>query len=326
MRRLEDTPGTKRWSVIGLGTWQFGSREWGYGDRYASGEAGAIVRRALELGITVFDTAEVYGTGRSERILGEALGERRSEVVVASKVFPLAPFSPVVQQRAVASAARLGVRTIDLYQVHWPNPVVGDATTMAGMRALREVGLVDQVGVSNFGAARWRSAQAALGDRVLSDQVRYNLLDRRPERAVLPLAQATGGILIAYSPLAQGLLSGRYDAEHRPADRMRRSSPAFSVENLERLAPLASVLREVADAHDATPSQVALAWVVDHERVLAIPGASSVAQLEHNAAAAEIDLADDERAALDAASSAYRAVGAGRALASALRGRAPSTR
>lgn len=321
MRYLEDTPGTKRWSVIGLGTWQFGSREWGYGDGYASTEAGAIVRRALELGITVFDTAEIYGRGRSERILGAALGQRRDEVVIASKVFPLAPFSPVVQQRAVASAARLGVSTIDLYQVHFPNPLVSDATTMAGMRALRTVGLVDQVGVSNYSGARWEAAQTALGAPVLSDQVRYSLLDRRPEAAVLPRAQAARGLLIAYSPLAQGLLSGRYDADHRPADRMRRSSAAFSVENLARLAPLLRVLREVADAHDASPAQVALAWLVDHDRVLAIPGASSVAQLESNAAAAEIGLAADERAALDATSAAHRPVGAGRALVSAVRAR-----
>lgn len=321
MRYLEDTPGTKRWSVIGLGTWQFGSREWGYGDGYASHEAASIVRRALELGITVFDTAEIYGRGRSERILGAALGDRRDDVVLASKVLPLAPFSPVVQQRAVASAARLGVGTIDLYQVHFPNPLVRDATTMAGMRALRSVGLVDQVGVSNYSAARWQAAQAALGAPVLSDQVRYSLLDRRPEAAVLPRAQATGGVLIAYSPLAQGLLSGRYDADHRPADRMRRSSTAFSAANLVRLAPLLATLREVADAHDASPAQVALAWLVGQDRVLAIPGASSVAQLESNAAAAEIALAADERAALDTASAAHRPVGARRALLSAVRSR-----
>src|SRR5438128_3439155 len=130
MRHLQ-LPTSKRWSAIGLGTWQFGSAEWGYGGDYAAGpdsEAARIVARARELGITVFDTAEVYGFGRSERILGDALRASggTDDVVVASKVFPVVPTAAVVQQRGVASAQRLGVRTIDLYQVHWPNPVVRD--------------------------------------------------------------------------------------------------------------------------------------------------------------------------------------------------------
>ena len=150
--RYLDLPTRKRYSVIGLGTWQFGSREWGYGREYDEHAAGEIVARARALGITVFDTAEIYGFGRSERILGQALRESggTDDVVVATKVFPVLPTAPVVQQRGVASAHRLGVRTIDLYQVHQPHPVVGDATTMRGMRALRDVGLVDEVGVSNY--------------------------------------------------------------------------------------------------------------------------------------------------------------------------------
>jgi aryl-alcohol dehydrogenase-like predicted oxidoreductase len=143
-------------SVIGLGTWQFGSREWGYGDDFADRRARQIVRRALDLGVTFFDSAELYGFGRSERILGESLGERREDVVVATKLFPLLPVAPVVEQRAVASADRLGVRRIDLYQVHQANPVVRDGTTMRGMAALRRTGLVDQVGVSNYSLERCR--------------------------------------------------------------------------------------------------------------------------------------------------------------------------
>ena len=114
MKFLE-VPGVGRVSRVGLGTWQFGSKEWGYGDAYASDRAHAIVRRALELGITFFDTAEVYGFGRSERILGAALGDDAERVVVATKVFPVLPTAPVVEQRAVASADRLGVRHLDLY-------------------------------------------------------------------------------------------------------------------------------------------------------------------------------------------------------------------
>jgi len=302
MRYVESVQTAKPLSVIGLGTWQFGSKEWGYGDSYATDRAAAIVRRALELGITLFDTAEVYGFGRSERILGAALGDDAARVVVATKVFPVLPTAPVVEQRAVASASRLGVHHLDLYQVHQPNPVVRDRTTMRGMRALQDVGLVREVGVSNYSLTRWQEAEGALGTRVLSNQVQYSLVDRRPERELVPWARASGRLVIAWSPLGQGLLSGRYDATNRPTNGVRRYNPMFLPENLRRAQPLIDTLREVADAHEATPSQVALAWLVHDPHVVAIPGASSVEQLEANAAAADPRLADDEHAALTAAS------------------------
>jgi aryl-alcohol dehydrogenase-like predicted oxidoreductase len=175
-------------SKIGLGTWQFGSREWGYGKDYADGEAGRIVRRALELGVTLFDSAEIYGFGASERILGAALGERRTEVVLATKLFPLAPLPAVVRHRARASARRLGVDRIDLYQIHWPNPIVPLGQTMRGLRELVDAGVVAEVGVSNFDLARWKRAEEELGRRVLSDQVQYSLLARGPERELIPWA------------------------------------------------------------------------------------------------------------------------------------------
>src|SRR5262249_58409257 len=178
-------PGTTRISRIGLGAWQFGSPEWGYGKEYAGQEAHAIVRRALELGVTLFDTAEIYGFGRSERILGAAIGEDRESVFLATKLFPLLPVAPVVEQRAVASADRLGAHRLDLYQVHQPNPLVRDGTIMRGMGALQRVGLVDQVGVSNYSLRRWRAAEDALGGPVLSNQGPYSLVARAPERALL---------------------------------------------------------------------------------------------------------------------------------------------
>ena len=135
--RYRDIGTTRKISKIGLGTWQFGSREWGYGERYADQVAHAIVRRALELGVTLFDTAEIYGFGRSERILGRALGTDRESVFLATKIFPLVPVAPVVEQRAVASANRLGVRRLDLYQVHQPNPLIRDGTIMRGMQSRR---------------------------------------------------------------------------------------------------------------------------------------------------------------------------------------------
>jgi aryl-alcohol dehydrogenase-like predicted oxidoreductase len=316
MRYLDvDTP--TKISKIGLGTWQFGSKEWGYGDGYAGAVARDIVRRAVDLGVTLFDTAEVYGLGRSERILGEALGERRESVFLATKILPILPVAPIVEQRAVASANRLGTRLLDLYQVHGPNPLVSDGTTMRGMSALQRVGLVGEVGVSNYPLARWKAAEQALGTRVLSNQVRYSLADRAPEKDLLPFAAEADRVVIAYSPLAQGLLSGRYDRFNRPANRVRAGNPLFLPENLDRANELIVVLREVADAHQATAAQVALAWVIRHPAVTAIPGASTVEQLEGNVAAADIELSDDEYAALSAASDRFRPL-TGRAAVPAL--------
>ena len=305
---IDTDPNTTRVSRIGLGAWQFGSREWGYGQSYAGQEAHAIVRRAIELGVTLFDTADIYGFGRSERILGQAIGDDRESVFLATKIFPLLPVAPVVEQRAVASANRLGTRQLDLYQVHQPNPLVKDGTIMRGMRALQRVGLVREVGVSNYSLERWRAAEHALGSRVLSNQVRYNLVDRSPERDLLPFAESTGHVVIAYSPLAQGLLSGKYHRGSRPANRIPAASPLFLPENLDRAADLIAALREVADAHSATPAQVALAWVIRQPAVVAIPGASSVEQLESNVAAADIDLTEDEYQALHAAATRFRPV------------------
>ncbi len=313
--------GTIRISRIGLGTWQFGSREWGYGPAYAGQEARAIVRRALELGVTLFDTAEIYGLGRSERILGEALGPARESAFLATKLFPLLPVAPVVEQRAVASANRLGTSRLDLYQVHLPNPVVRDGTIMRGMRALQRVGLVGEVGVSNYSLARWRAAEDALGTPVLSNQVRYSLVDRRPERDLLPFAASTGHLVIAYSPLAQGLLSGKYHRDHRPTNRVRAASSLFLPGNLELATGLIAVLREVAEAHAATPAQIALAWAIHRPAVLAIPGASSIGQLESNVAAADIELTDAEYQTLNAASDRFRPVTGLTALPRQLRAR-----
>jgi aryl-alcohol dehydrogenase-like predicted oxidoreductase len=298
----------KRISKIGLGTWQFGAKEWGYGEPYAAQEAHAIVRRALELGVTLFDTAEIYGYGRSERILGQALGDDLPSVFVATKILPVLPLAPVVEQRAVASANRLGARHLDLYQMHQPNPVVRDTPAMRGMRALQHVGLVGEVGVSNYSLDRWRATEAALGGRVLSNQVPYSLVVRDPERELLPYAEMQDRVIIAYSPLAQGLLSGRYDANRRPANRVRGANPLFLPENLNRAAGLISTLREVADAHSASPAQIALAWVIRSPAVTAIPGASSVEQLESNVAAADIELTDEEHGALRAAAEQFQPV------------------
>jgi aryl-alcohol dehydrogenase-like predicted oxidoreductase len=300
-------------SVIGLGTWQFGSVEWGYGRAYADEEAGRIVKRALQLGVNFIDTAEIYGFGSSERIVGAAIAGQRDQAFVATKLFPVSPVPPVVRQRARGSARRLGVERIDLYQLHWPNPAVPLGLTMRAMRELVEEGLVRFVGVSNFDLARWRAAEEALGLPVVSNQVRYSLVDRRAEAELLPYAERAGRVVIAYSPLGQGLLSGRYDEANRPGG-LRAATREFLPENLRRVRPLLDCLREVAKAHDATCSQVALAWVIRRPNVVAIPGAASVGQLEANVEAASLELTDEEDRALSEASALYRPVGGLQAL------------
>jgi len=319
--RYLDVDTAKKVSKIGLGTWQFGSREWGYGDSYAGSEAKAIVRRALELGVTLFDTAEIYGFGRSERILGAALGDSLESVFLATKILPVMPIAPIVEQRGVSSASRLGARKLDLYQVHQPNPAVRDGTIMRGMRALQRTGLVDEVGVSNYSLRRWIAAEEALGSRVLTNQVKYSLADRRPERDLVPYAEAHGRVIIAYSPLGQGLLSGRYDSYNRPSNPVRANSALFLPENLERAADLIKALREVAEAHSATPAQIALAWLIRNPVVVAIPGASTVAQLESNAAAADIDLSEEEYRRLRSESERFSPVTGAAALGGLIRSR-----
>jgi aryl-alcohol dehydrogenase-like predicted oxidoreductase len=196
-----------------------------------------------------------------------------------------------------------------LYQVHQPNPLIRDATIMRGMRSLQRVGLVAEVGVSNYSLSRWRAAEAALGSRVLSNQVRFSLAAPGPGRDLVPFAEQSGHVVIAYSPLGQGLLSGSYHRSNRPANRVRGMNPLFLPDNLERAEELIGVLRQVAAAHSATPAQIALAWVIRSPAVVAIPGASSVAQLESNVAAADIDLADDEWRALSDAAARFSPVG-----------------
>lgn len=283
-----------RLSVIGLGCWQFGSRDWGYGKTYGETTAVELVHRSLDLGVNLIDTAEVYARGASEAIVGRALEGRRDEAFVATKVLPIWPTASQVEEHGRLSTLRLGVRSIDLYQVHWPNPIVRLRSTMEGMRRLQDAGIVDHVGVSNFSADRWEAAERDLGRPVVSNQVHFSLLQRKPDRTNIPYAQAHDRVVIAFSPLEQGVLGGRYDAAHLPPGPARRMNPLCLPANLERATPVLETLRRVAKAHDATPAQVALAWLIRKPNVVAIPGASSLEQLEHNVAAADLELTGDE--------------------------------
>ncbi|MGH8978095.1 MAG: aldo/keto reductase [Acidimicrobiia bacterium] len=301
--------GGTRVSAIGLGCWQFGSRDWGYGRGYADETAIELVHTALDLGVNLVDTAEVYARGVSETIVGRALAERRNEAFVATKVLPVWPTADRVEEHGRLSALRLRVELIDLYQVHWPNPVVPLRSTMEGMRRLQAAGLVRHIGVSNFSAKRWQRAEQLLGGPVLSNQVQFSLLHRRADERNVPYAQAHDRIVIAYSPLAQGVLGGRYDKDHPPPGPARRNNPLCLPENLERATPLIETLRRIAGVHDATPAQVALAWLIAKPNVVAIPGASSVEQLRHNVAAADLDLDDKEIEELTAESGEFEPLG-----------------
>jgi aryl-alcohol dehydrogenase-like predicted oxidoreductase len=302
-----DVEGVGQVSRIGLGTWQFGSREWGYGDEYAAGAARDIVQRARAKGVTLFDTAEEYGFGKSERILGEALGDDRAKVAVASKIMPVAPFPAVVKQRERASARRLQLDRIPLYQIHQSNPLVPDSVIMPGMRDLLDSGDIGAAGVSNYSLERWQKADAALRRPVISNQVHFSLAFPKALKNLVPFAERENRVVIAYSPLEQGLLGGKYGVDNRPGG-VRALNSLFGTENLRRLEPLLQLLRDVATEVDAKPAQVALAWLISYPGVVAIPGASSVEQLEFNVAAADIELPIQSRDALTEAALAFRPV------------------
>jgi aryl-alcohol dehydrogenase-like predicted oxidoreductase len=295
----------RRLSVVGLGCWQFGERGWGYGRDFGEAESLAIVRRALELGVTVLDTAEMYGRGASERLVGKALGGATGDRFLATKFLPVVPLPRILMRHLRRSLDRLEVEHLDLYQLHWPNPLFPLGVQVEGLRRALGEGLTRYVGVSNYTLPRWRRAERLLGIPILTNQVRYNLLHTQPERQLLPHAQATGHIVVAYSPLAQGALSGRHRAGQRPGG-VRRVSPLFTEEGLQAAAPVVEALREVAAGRGASPSQVALAYLIAQPRVVVIPGAKSVAQLEANVAAADIQLTDDELLALRRAADLFR--------------------
>src|SRR5205823_3925756 len=178
-----------------------------------------------------------------EKIVGRALRERRDEAFVASKLLPVVP--PIggnfVESRGRASARRLGIATIDLYQVHWPNPIVPASTLADGLRRLQDDGVVRHLGVSNYSRAQWENLEQHTGRTIVANQEQYSLAMRKPERELVPFAQQHDRLIIAYSPLAQGLLGARYDAANVPHD-VRATNPLFLAENLERAQPMIDAL------------------------------------------------------------------------------------
>ncbi|MEI7745797.1 MAG: aldo/keto reductase [Chloroflexota bacterium] len=288
-----------RVSRVGLGTWQFGSREWGYGESYARETAPALLRKAIDLGITMIDTAEVYGPHTSERIIGETLktipAEQRRQLVIATKFMPLMPLERIVAWQADGSRERLGMNTLDMLYIHQKNPFVSARRVMQAVRPLVEQDRVRRAAVSNFNLAQWREAEAGLGRKVVANQVRFSLVSPGPVKDLVPWAQAGNRMVVAYSPLGQGLLAGRDDFSGAGMRNTRFMMPARGV---PALGPLRAAVAEIAHAHDGTRAQVALAWVLGHPNTVVIPGARTIEQLAENAAAAELDLTPGEMARL----------------------------
>jgi aryl-alcohol dehydrogenase-like predicted oxidoreductase len=296
-----------RVSRIGLGTWQFGSREWGYGEAYARETAPALLRRAIELGITMIDTAEAYGPARSERIIGDELGGltdgQRAALTVATKFTPIAPAEPILARQCAGSRRRLRMDALDLYYAHWPNPMVSPRRVGQAVRPLLEEGHVRRVGVSNHSLDQWQAFERGLHATAVANQVRFSLVSPDPARDLVPYAAETGRLVVAYSPIGQGLLSGR-DPKSLP--RMRRSRRSASGgDGAVAIAELQRALAEIAVANGATPAQVALAWVISHPSTMAIPGARTLEQLEQNAAAADLELSDADVARLTDAAAPF---------------------
>lgn len=286
---------------MGLGAWQWGDRTvWGY----QPGKSDKGIREAFDVslnkGVRFIDTAEVYGSGRSERMLGQFLKETDQPVLVATKYFPMPwritkGFFP----RALkASLERIGLDSVDLYQVHWPSPLTTPEAMMEGMVECVKQGLTRTVGISNFWEKRMLRAYSTLaqhGIPLASNQLPFSLLKRGAEKnGILARCKELGVRFIAYSPLEKGLLTGKYSVENPPLG-MRASHYA---EMLPKIPPVIQALREVAQSHGRTVAQVALNWVIC-KGALPIPGAKTAEQADENAGGAGWRMSDDEIAKLD---------------------------
>jgi aryl-alcohol dehydrogenase-like predicted oxidoreductase len=291
---------------LGLGCWQWGdSLFWGYGRGYAGADVRAAFGAGLAANVTFFDTAESYGSGQSERLLGEFIKASGKQVVVATKFMPY-PWRlrrGDLLKALRRSLDRLGLKQVDLYQIHWPFPPIPIETWMNAMADAVEAGWARAVGVSNFNVAQTRRAYAALakrGVRLASNQVHYSLINRKVEHSgLLALCQELGVKLIAYSPIEKGILSGKYTPDNLPPG-VRRG--LYRREYLTRVQPLIALLRNIGQAHGGkTPAQVALNWLIG-KGALPIPGAKNAHQAEQNAGAAGWRLTAGEVAGLEAAS------------------------
>jgi len=254
--------------VIGLGTWGIGGE---MGPDSSQDKAGIkALRLGLDLEMKFIDTAEMYGAGHSEEVVARALEGRRDRVFVASKVSPRHFAYDDVLAAAKRSLKRLGLKQMDLYQLHWPNPKIPLSETMRAMEKLVSDGLTRYIGVSNFSVEQIREAQQSLShEKIVSNQVEFSLIDRSVEARILPYCQKEGLTLIAYSPLGQGKIP-------------RGKGSSFKV------------LDEMAEKSGKSRNQVALAWVLQHESVVAIPKAANIDHVKENAEVADWKLDNED--------------------------------
>jgi aryl-alcohol dehydrogenase-like predicted oxidoreductase len=301
-------------SRICLGTWQFGG-DWGSVEH---GDAIAAVRAALDQGVTFFDTAQAYGFGASEALLAEALGDdiHRDDVIVATKGGLRREGGKVVRDSSRAflrdgveqSLRHLGVETIDLYQVHWPDHDTPFEETGAALQELKDEGKIRHVGVSNFSPAEMEELSRTV--EVETDQPPYNLFNRAIEEEVLPWCREHDIGLLVYGPLSHGLLSGHFDPSTLDADDWRNGHEPFAGDALQRNLEVVERLEEFADSRGYSLPQLAVAWVLAQPGVhVAIAGARRPAHIEGIAPAADIELSEADLAEIEDLTSAGRAWG-----------------
>jgi aryl-alcohol dehydrogenase-like predicted oxidoreductase len=291
---------------MGIGAWSWGDqRFWNYGRDYNEADIRVVFDASLAAGVNFFDTAETYGSGRSERFLGSFVLGANQPVLVATKFFPF-PWrlsKTAVPHALRNSLERLNLQRVDLYQVHWPFPPIPVEIWAEGLAQAVQLGLTRAVGVSNYNVEQMRKTSAALakhGIVLASNQVEYSLLKREVEHnGLLKACQEMGVTLIAYSPLAQGVLTGKYSAEHpMPGMRGFRHPKAALV----KAQPLIRLMQATGAAHGGKSlAQVALNWTICKGTV-PIPGAKNARQAEDNLGALGWRLSEAEVAALDDAS------------------------
>ncbi|MFC1932631.1 aldo/keto reductase [Chloroflexota bacterium] len=295
---------------IGLGCLQFhgGGSSASIWKALPQDKVDTIIKTALEGGINWFDTAEVYGYGRSEKALSTALsnaGKVNGEVVVATKWFPFFRTAGNISRTIGDRQRYLAPFHIDLHQVHFPYSFSSVEVEMNAMAALVKAGKIRSVGVSNFKAEKMRRAHAALAKHGLplaSNQVRFNLVGRNKEKeGVLDAARELGVTIIAYSPLAQGLLTGRFHKNPELVKKLPFGRRMLTNRMMEKSRPLIKMLEDIAGSYNCTASEVALSWVINYigDTIVAIPGASKTEHALQNVGAMNLKLTKDEMVKLD---------------------------
>lgn len=295
-------PGLSPIPPLGIGCWQWGDKlVWSYGSGYQESDLKAVYDTAIKGGVRLFDSAEFYGFGMSERLLGKFYQEHPEKPLLVSKMYPYPwRFSRKVMIGALKNSLnRLQLSQLDLYLLHWPWPPVSLESWAESLAEAYELGLTKAVGVSNHDAKQLERISKVLAKHkvpLASNQVEFNLLQRKAEHTGLLKAMQTEGIVaMAYSPLGMGWLSGKYSLDNPPPGRYRGMR---YMQRKNQIPGLLQTLREIAETHQVAPSQVALRWCIQ-KGTLPIPGAKNARQAEGNAGALRIQLSNTEMLRLD---------------------------